>query len=345
MNNEIKLLRLPAEWEEQSGVMMTWPASDSDWFERMEQAEKCFAKIAAKITEFENLLLVCEDMKKTLNLLILEGANIEKIKFAEVCSNDVWARDHGPITVESKNENLLLDFGFNGWGLKYRANFDNQITRTLHQKKVFKNSRLQTIDFILEGGSIESDGRGTILTTSNCLLSPNRNPHLSKQEIERVLKDYLGAEKILWLDYGYLAGDDTDLHIDTLARLTPNNSILYVSTEDKDDEHYEELQKMESQLKQFKNNKGEPYQLCRLPLPKIYDEENKRLASSYANFLIVNGAVLVPTYNCSEDKTALETIAKEFPEREVIGLDCLELIRQNGSLHCVTMQLPKGVKF
>jgi agmatine deiminase len=197
----------------------------------------------------------------------------------------------------------------------------------------------------MEGGSIESDGLGTILTTSECLLSPNRNPQLDKSEVEQAMASMLGARRVLWLNHGWLAGDDTDSHIDTLARICPDNIIVYQACNNPLDEHYQELKLMEEELKSFRAPDGAPYRLLPLPWPKArFDDQARRLPASYANFLVINGAVLAPTYGDPEnDDKALACIGLAFPGREVIGVNCLPLIEQHGSLHCVTMQLPAGV--
>ena len=234
---------------------------------------------------------------------------------------------------------VLLDFTFNGWGGKFAAEKDNAVSRKLHACGAFGTTPLRTVDLVLEGGSIESDGQGTLLTTTECLLNPNRNPHLSKEQIEEQLKSELGVSTILWLEHGYLAGDDTDAHIDTLARLCPDQTIVYVACDDPTDEHFAPLKAMERELEQFAG-----YRLLPLPWPGAkYDAEGHRLPATYANYLVINGAVLVPTYNDPADLQALEVVGKAFPDREIIGIDCSTLILQHGSLHCITMQIPEGV--
>jgi agmatine deiminase len=194
---------------------------------------------------------------------------------------------------------------------------------------------------VLEGGSIESDGSGTILTTTQCQLSPNRNPHLNQKEIEKKLKKWLGAKRVLWLKNGYLAGDDTDSHIDTLVRFCNETTIAYVACTDESDEHFTALKEMVKELRNFKTDDGNPYNLIALPMPDAcFDADGDRLPATYANFLIVNGAVLVPTYDVPQDELALAQIKKAFPTRKVLGIDCKPLILQHGSLHCVTMQFP-----
>ncbi|MCB0571570.1 MAG: agmatine deiminase family protein, partial [Phaeodactylibacter sp.] len=259
---------------------------------------------------------------------------------------DTWARDHGAITVEEDGQWVLLDFMFNGWGLKFPAFHDNLITGRLYEQGVFGSWPLRRPGMVLEGGGIESDGQGTILTTAECLLSPNRNPHLSQADIERQLSEWLGATHILWLHHGYLAGDDTDSHIDTLARLCPNDTIAYVRCGDPDDEHYAALQLMENELRAMRTKAGAPFRLTPLPWPQAcYAADGFRLPATYANFLVINGAVLVPTYGAPQDDEALEIIGNCFPGRAVIGINCRMLIEQHGSLHCITMQYPHSAGF
>ena len=374
---------MPAEWAEQSGVQLTWPHENSDWHHHLSLVENCFVKIAYEICARENLLIVCQpanDQKAhILGLLKESKANLDNIVFAEAESNDVWARDHAALTIceswpddvsrvnnslflappykgaggysdDSNNQikPILLKFGFNGWGNKYKSAFDNQIHHELCKQGLFRGAETEDVSHvILEGGSIESNGAGIIMTTSECLLSKERNPSLSKLEIEEnILKGQLGAKKVLWLDHGFMAGDDTDSHIDTLARFCDPQTIAYMSQEDETDEHYLELKKMEEQLKGFTDLHNQPFKLIPLPMPKpIFDESGERLPATYANFLIINGAVLMPIYNDEKDKVALERIRACFPDREVVGIDCNALILQHGSLHCVTMQYPKEIRF
>lgn len=344
--------RLPAEWEEQSYVQLTFPHQNSDWKDDLELVTPVFIEIVTQITRFESVLLVCQNKIETeklfSSLLNQNKEQFEKITFVEIDSNDTWARDHGAMTVFENNldkeEKIHLDFTFNGWGNKFEATKDNLITQNLKKENYLKG-KVEQIDFVLEGGSIESDGKGTILTTSECLLSKERNPNLSREEIETKVKSYFGANRILWLEHGALEGDDTDAHVDTLARLCPNDTICYVAPPtDKNDSHYSSLKKMEEELKYLKTVDNNSYKLIPLPFaPAAYHEEdNRRLPSTYANFLIINEAVLVPTYeNKDLDNLALSQIKKAFPNREIIGINCLPIIRQHGSLHCLTMQFPK----
>ena len=336
--------RLPAEWEEQDGVLLAWPHKDSDWHPVLHEVEPVFVEIAKQISRYEQVVIIAPDKEAVKEKLCHAGAIMERVTICEIGSNDTWMRDFGPITVLEDEKPLLLDFFFNGWGLKFAADQDNQATRRLHQAGVFAETALKTVGLVLEGGSIESDGEGTLLTTEECLLGPNRNPHLSREEIETSLAETLGTEKVLWLGSGFLAGDDTDSHIDTLARLCPENTLLYVSCPDEKDLHFTALQQMALELESFRTHDGSPYRLIPLPWPSPrYDEDGQRLPATYANFLVINGAVLVPTYQDKNDTAALAAIREAFPGRAVIGIDCLPLIEQHGSLHCLTMQIPKGV--
>ena len=317
--------RMPAEWEPQSAVQLTWPHEGTDW-----------APILSEITA------VYEEMKR----------EIEKrepvIIVDDIPHNDTWARDHGFITVvgespltpqhsklNTQNSKLLLDFCFNGWGEKFPAELDNQINRQLFDRGAVKGTYEPHLDFVLEGGSIESDGKGTVFTTTCCLMAPHRNQPLTQQQIEERLKEWLGAERIVWLQHGSLIGDDTDGHIDTLVRICPNDTLLYTGG----DEDHPDLSLMEQELKALRTLEDKPYRLLKLPLPRpIYDGED-RLPATYANYLVINGAVLVPTYAQPDlDTEAMHTIGQAFPDREIVGIDCRAVIKQHGSLHCCTMQ-------
>lgn len=337
---------LPAEWYEQSAVQLTWPHSATDWQPILKDVTRCYLDMAKAISTYERLIIVTPEPEHVQGLFehALPAGNIRRITFCQIATNDTWARDHGFITILTPDGPRLLDFKFNGWGEKFIADLDNQICRKMAEKKVLKGCYEDHLDFVLEGGSIESDGEGTILTTSQCLLAPHRNQPLTQVQIEARLLTSLHAERILWLDHGYLAGDDTDSHIDTLARFCPNDTIAYVQCLDQGDEHYAELQLMEAQLHTFRTREGKPYRLIPLPMAKAaYDEDGNRLPATYANFLIMNGVVLMPTYgNPATDFKAKEQLHRVFPHHYIIGIDCQPLIIQHGSLHCCTMQFPMG---
>lgn len=301
-----------AEWEPQSAVQLTWPHKDTDW-----------APILPEITA------VYEEMKREIE------SRETVVVVDDIPHNDTWARDHGFITVEENGQLILLDFKFNGWGEKFAAELDNDINRQLYEQQLVKGIYESHLDFVLEGGSIESDGKGTIFTTTCCLMAPHRNQPLTQQEIEQQLKERIGAERIVWINHGSLIGDDTDGHIDTLVRIAPNDTLLYIGA---DDEH-PDLLLMEQELQQLRTIDGHPYRLLRLPMPRPIYDDGERLPATYANYLVINGAVLVPTYNQPDlDQEAISTIGKAFPDREIIGIDCRAVIRQHGSLHCCTMQ-------
>lgn len=332
----------PAEWEPQDAILLAWPTATSDWAETIEDIEAVFVELATAISRYERVIIVGKGANYIHDKLDHTVATLGNISCHVMDTNDTWARDFGPLCVYKNREPLLYDFGFNGWGLKFAADQDNQINRRLYDNHVFSCPML-TQGLILEGGSIESDGAGTMLTTSQCLLSPNRNPQLNKEEIEAIFARQFGTKQVLWLDHGYLAGDDTDSHIDTLARLCPNNTILYTACTDKTDEHFSALHKMEQQLATFRTLAGQPFTLHALPWPQAqFDTDGQRLPATYANFLIINGAVLVPIYNDPADSLALATIQSAFPGHEIIGINCNPVIVQHGSLHCLTMQLPQG---
>ncbi|MBI2383354.1 MAG: agmatine deiminase family protein [Gammaproteobacteria bacterium] len=333
---------LPPEWTPQSAIMLTWPREDGDFGKHFPAVEQTFLRIASTISCFEpvhiNYGLKPEDLVKRL---VANGARKDRLHVWQVESNDVWARDHGPITVLRDGAPVHLDFTFNGWGGKFEAGLDNRITRRLHAMGAL-SAPVETLDFVLEGGGIESDGEGTLLTTERCLLAPTRNPKLKKAQIETKLKSWFGLKRVLWLKHGDLLGDDTDGHIDTIARFCDARTIAYQACDDHTDAHYEDLCALAAELAALRTLDGKAYKLVPLPLPKpVQDEDGRRLPAGYPNFLILNGAVLMPTYADEGDGLALERLRGCFPGRQVIGIDCRTLIAQYGSLHCITMQIPK----
>lgn len=335
--------RFPAEWERQACVQLTWPHRETDFADVYDRAVACFVNIAREISKREKLIIVCKSKQNTIDELgaVMNG----NISFVEADTNDVWARDHGAITVFEDGKPVLYDFTFNGWGQKFPAEKDDAITLQLYKSGVFKSAEYCDMShFVLEGGSIESDGRGVLLTTESCLLSKYRNPSLSKSDIEQFLMETFNVQKILWLSHGELAGDDTDGHIDTLARLVSEDTIAYVGCDDANDMHYSELQAMKRELMAFTTLDGRPYNLVPLPMASpAFDADGNRIPATYANFLMMNDAVLLPVYNCETDVQALNTLQKIFPDKEIVPIDCSVLILQHGSLHCVTMQYPEGV--
>ena len=338
---------LPAEWAPQDAVMLTWPHAGTDWAKQLPETETVFLDLARAISRFESLLITCRDAahrQAVRDKLEQAGVPASRCRLCCHASDDTWARDHGPLTVYREGRPQLLDFTFNGWGGKYPAERDNALTRALHAQGAFGDTPLVSLPFVLEGGSIDSDGAGTLLTTRACLLAPSRNPGHDQAAIERVLAQQLGARRVFWLRHGWLRGDDTDSHIDMLARFCDPVTIAFSHCEDEGDEHFAPLQALREELAALRTAGGGGYRLVPLPIPApIHDREGRRLPASYANFLIINGAVLVPQYDDPADHTALSRLREVFPGREIIGIDCRPLIQQYGSLHCLTMQLPRGV--
>ena len=307
-----------AEWEHQSMVQLTWPHEGTDWATILDEITAVYEEMAREIRKREPLLIV-----------------------DSIPHNDTWARDHGFITIEETSFDqkskalVLLDFCFNGWGEKFEATLDNQINKRLYEQGLVKGIYEDHLDFVLEGGSIESDGKGTIFTTECCLMAPHRNQPLTKEEIEDRLKEWLGAERIVWLQHGSLIGDDTDGHIDTLVRICPEDTLLYTGG----DKDHPDLALMEEELKNLRTMEGCPYRLLKLPLPQPIFDNGDRLPATYANYLVLNGAILVPTYNQPDlDEEAMRIVGQAFPDREIVGIDCRTVIKQHGSLHCCTMQ-------
>ncbi len=326
----------PAEFEKQSFIQVIFPHKNSDWADYLEEAEKNFIDIINAIAAFQSCLVVCED--KAYVAAKFEAH--KNIHFVQVPTNDTWARDCSALSVYEEGEARLLDFTFTGWGGKFDARRDNEMSRKLAP---LYSCALQTIDFILEGGAIESNAKGTLLTTSQCVFNPNRNPHLTREQSIALFKEHFGVSRVLCLENGYLAGDDTDSHIDTLARFTDESTIVYLRCEDEEDEHYHALRAMEEELKAFSDQDGKPFNLVSLPFTRAIYDGDERLPATYANFLILNEAVLLPVYNDPNDTKAAEVLAGVFPTRRIVPVDCSTLIRQHGSLHCVTMQFPEKV--
>lgn len=308
--------------------------------------ETVYAGLASAISVYEKVVINCydPDLQQRIKKILAPTADPANLLFANVVSNDTWVRDYGPLTVTDGNGELrLLNFSFNGWGGKFAAGLDNAVSQTLYEQGVFGQVAMESIDLVLEGGSIETNGSKTLLTTEQCLLSPGRNPKLKKSDITQVLKTLFGQENILWLRHGHLEGDDTDAHIDTLARFVDSQTLAHCSCDDEHDSHYVSLKLMVEELQALDTEQGRPFNLVPLPVPTAIFHQGRRLPATYANFLIINGAVLVPLYGDKTDAIAMEHLGSVFPNREIIGINCLPLIQQNGSLHCITMQLPEGI--
>ncbi|MGI6222187.1 MAG: agmatine deiminase family protein [Prevotella sp.] len=335
---------LPAEWYPQSGLQLTWPHERTDWHPYLSEIKHTFEQLAEVVASHEPLIIVtphCEETAAELKATVSQRA-FNNIRFIHCTTHDTWARDHGPISLVGPT-NVVCDFTFNGWGKKFPWKTDNAITRRLYKAGLFNAERFET-DFVLEGGSIESDGRGTLFTTSTCLLAPNRNQPLSQQQIEQKLKEALHTERVVWLDHGNVVGDDTDGHIDTIVRTAPDDTLLYMRVEDESDPMFDDFKALEQQLQTLRTMAGKPYRLLPLPTPGPIYDDGERLPATYANFVIINGAVIVPTYQQPDlDQLAMSVVGKAFPDREIMGIDATVVIRQHGSLHCLTMQYPAGV--
>lgn len=343
MSQSTKKRSFAAEWDPQDGVLIAWPHAGTDWAYMLDEVTACYIEMAhAILQDDEQLVIVAPDGDEVRNAL---GNDVDwkRITIVELPTNDTWVRDYGPITVQRDGMMALADFTFNAWGMKFAADCDNLVTSRLNEQGMFKLPLINCRDLVLEGGAIETDGAGTVMTTTCCLTAPNRNDALTRVQLEAELLHRLGCDKMVWVDHGGLTGDDTDGHIDTLARFAPGGIILYTGCDDPEDEQYDPLMKMEEDLKHLTDTNGNPYRLIRLPQPDAIYDEISRLPATYANFLVTNHQVLVPVYGQpANDIRACELIGQAFPGRNVVAIDCRALICQHGSLHCATMQLPKG---
>ena len=346
--------RFPAEWEPQSAVLIAWPHAETDWAERLAGVEETYVALVAAITRFQPVVVCVADADlQTYAEARLRSARVDmaRVRFVEVEYDDTWLRDSGPITLVdgSQRDNdafRLLDFRFTGWGGKFEASRDDRLVQSLEGEHLFQGARREEIDFALEGGAIDTDGSGTLLTTWQCL--HERHPEASRETLTRQLAGWLAQERVLWLDHGCLEGDDTDAHIDTLARFAAGDAIVFQACDDPADSHYAELKAMADEIAALRTQEGRPYRLFPLPWARPIMDDGRRLAASYANFLVVNGAVLMPAYGDTADERAIDdaaadVLAQAFPGREIVQIPCRPLIWQNGSLHCITMQLPLGL--
>jgi len=338
--------RFPAEWEKQSAVLIAWPHVGTDWAARLAQVEHTYIALVATITRFQPVLIGVPNyavQNRAQAYLREHQVNLALVSFVRVDYNDTWLRDSGPITLQCTDGSFaLMDFRFTGWGGKFAAKADDQLVSALYQSGVFStNTQLHSVDFALEGGAIETDGEGTLLTTWQCLHA--RHPDHARDQLNAQLKQFLAQQRVLWLEHGALQGDDTDAHIDTLARFASPNRIVYQACDQPNDSHYAPLQAMAKELEGLRTRDGQPYRLFALPWPQPIIDNGRRLAASYANFLIINSAVLMPAYGDPADHQARAVLAQAFPHHEIIPIDCRPLIWQNGSLHCITMQLPAGL--
>lgn len=338
---------LPPEWAPQAFVLLAWPHPQGDFAPWLEAVEHTYALTVAAISRRQGVMIVCQNGEHRTRIeAILNRYSVvaARIGFGIGAYRDIWVRDTAPLTVYQGKSGCLIDFRFNGWGGKYPWAEDDALGQCLYRQGVFGQTPYRRVDWVVEGGSLETDGLGTLLATRSSVQNLNRNP--DPERAESILAEHLGIKRFLWLDHGYLAGDDTDGHVDTLARFCTPSTIVYQSCADRGDPNYAALNAMALQLASFKTPDGAPYRLIALPSPKpIYHPDGKRLPASYANFLIINEAVLVPTYDDPADAEALAELGRAFPEREIVAIPARALIYQYGSLHCMTMQYPQLIRF
>ena len=301
-------IRLPAQWEKQESIIVVFPTNHKDWQHSLKEIQQSYIEFIDTLKKFQTCEVIYDDIE----------------------TDDTWIRDFGAIDVFIDGKLESYNFKFNAWGEKFEYSHDDRFNETYYRKN------LQNIDFVLEGGSIESNGDGVMLSTAKCIFNTNRNPSYSKEDIAKKLKNIFGLKELIVLEYGSLVGDDTDSHIDTLARFIDKETIVYAKCYDKNDEHFEELQRMEKELKQTR------FKLIPLPLPSAKFYNNRRLPATYLNFIFINKALIVPTYRDKNDEKVLEILKKHIKDREVIGVDASVFIRENGSLHCSSINNFKG---
>ena len=311
-------IRVPAEWEKQKSIMVVFPTTQKDWQHSIEEIQKSYVNFIKTITRFQMCIVICSN-KKILNKYF---DSFENIEIHEIKTDDTWIRDFGAIDVFIDGKLKSYNFNFNAWGSKFKATMDNSFNKTFFKKE------LLDIDFVLEGGSIDNNGNGVMLSTAKCLFNKNRNPAYKEEDIEKKIKKLFGLTELIVLKNGALIGDDTDSHIDTLARFINKETIAYVKCYDKHDIHFAELNKMEKELE--KTN----FRLIPLPLPSSKTFKKHRLPATYLNFVFINGALIVPTYNDKNDKKVIKILKKEITNREIIEIDASIFIREHGSLHC-----------
>lgn len=325
------MIKTIAEWSEQEYLILALPHENTDWKAYLDEIKHSYIELVKIASKYQKVLLIApneSDFKPFKDMKNLEFFICE--------TNDTWIRDYGAIDILKDGKLSSLNFIFNAWGDKFQSKLDNEVNEKLFKAK-FK-TRLENIDLILEGGSVEFNGQGIMLTTTKCLLNDNRNK-LSKEILDKRLKELFNLSKIIWLENGFIRGDDTDSHIDTLARFIDENTVAISSCTDEQDEHYAELLAMKKELLK------EDFKLLELPLPSAKFYEGKKLAATYANFIFINNALIVPTYNDKNDELVLQKLQKALPDKDVIGLDALVFVRQNGSLHCSCQNRFKGQRW
>lgn len=339
--------RLPAEWEPQAALLVAWPHEATDWCDSLAAIEPVYIELVRATAAVQPVWILCQDAAHVERIVAsLARHDIDQRYILPIITayNDTWVRDYGPICVLENGHARLLDFRFDGWGGKFPAGLDDQVNSLLGGAGVLGQTRLTAMPQILEGGSLETDGACNLLTTSSCLLIASRNPGMDRLAWDRLFADELGCDRIHWLEHGYLAGDDTDGHIDTLARFSDTETIVHAACDDPAHPNHASLQAMAAELAELRQRNGEPYRLVALPSPRpMQDEDGHPLPASYANFTIINRRVLVPLYDDPADSSATGILERLFPEREIVGINALPLVQQGGALHCATMHIPEVI--
>ena len=325
------MIKSIAEWSEQEYLLLALPHEKTDWKPYLDEILETYKNLIELVSSFQKVLLIAPNEKD-----FKPFSHFKNVDFFQCPTNDTWIRDFGAIEVYENGKIKALDFTFNAWGNKFESSLDNAVNSKLFKDKLKQN--LQKIDLVLEGGSIDFNGKGTMLTSAYCLLNSNRNPHLNKTELEKKLKNIFGLNEILWLENGFIKGDDTDHHIDTLARFIDEETIAFCVCDDKEDEHFKPLALMKEELEKTH------FKLVELPLPKALFYKNQRLGASYANFVFINQALIVPFYGDKNDEIVKNRLQNALPNREVIGIDARVFLRQNGSIHCSCQNLFKDLR-
>ena len=336
------MFKMPAEWELHEGTWLAWPHNKEHWPGNFDPIPKVYSELIRILASSEKVFICINDAaaEETARKVLKEnGVNSDQVIFHHIPTNSSWTRDFGPIFVRDSNGNrVITDWIFNSWGGKYPPwDLDDIVPQ--YVSKIFKLPVVEP-GIVLEGGSIDVNGKGTLLTTEQCLLNQNRNPHLNRKQIEDYLGKYLSVTNILWLKEGII-GDDTDGHIDDIARFVDSNTVVCVVEENESDENYEILRRNFEDLKIMRDQDGRALNVIPLPMPDPVIYEGNRLPASYANFYIANSAVIVPTFRCKQDDQAIRILRELFPAREVIGIDCVDLVWGLGTFHCSTQQQPR----
>ncbi|HYC33857.1 MAG TPA: agmatine deiminase family protein [Gemmatimonadales bacterium] len=337
---------MPAEWEPHRGTWLSWPHKEASWPGRFGPVPRIFAKVVRHLADREEVHINVAGPAmeyEVRQVLADEGAGSRNVFFHANPTNDAWCRDHGPIFVQRRNgdrlEEAIIDWGYNAWGGKYPPyDLDDVVPTRIGEELGIP---VYHPGIVMEGGSIDVNGQGTLLTTEACLLNPNRNPHLDRAGIEGYLRAYLGVRHILWLGDG-IVGDDTDGHVDDLTRFVNATTVVTAVEEDVGDENYEPLQANLERLRTMTDQDGRPLTVLTLPMPRPLYHESQRLPASYANFYVANGLVLLPAYDRERDEEAAAVLARVFPAREIVPIDCTDLVWGLGAFHCVTQQWPES---